>query len=95
VRRGRGLTLSTPTGPTHKPALQLPLCTVPQADPLPCGDRPAGGYLARSDADVFPHRFQQRTKAAARPATVFAMPAVGLPSIDPSCAGEGAGTSLP
>ena len=94
--RGRGLTLSTP-GPTHKAALQLPLGTVPQADPLPCGpvDRPAGRHLARSDADVSRTKSRQRDKAAAGPATVFAMPAVGLPSSDPSCAGEEAGTPVP
>ena len=55
----------------------------------------ACGHLARSDADVSRIDSSNATKAAARPATVFAMPAVGLPSIDPSCAGEGAGTPVP
>jgi hypothetical protein len=41
-----------------------------------------------------PHRSQQRNTAAARPATVFAMPAVGLPSVDPSSR-ERAGTRVP
>ena len=54
-----------------------------------------GGHLARSDADVSRTDSSNARKAAARPATVFAMPAVGVPSFDPSCAGEGAGTPVP
>jgi hypothetical protein len=43
---------------------------VPEGEPL------ADTWLVRCGR--LPHRFQQRNKAAARPATVFAMPAVGF-----------------
>ena len=71
------------------PALSQSHCVESDCAVTTCWRTPA-----RSDGRL-PLRSQQRTKAAARPATVFAMPALGLPSVDRSCAGEGAGTPVP
>jgi hypothetical protein len=53
-----------------------------RASGCPAGEPLADTWLVRCGR--LPHRFLQRNKAAARPATVFAMLAVGLPNIDRS-----------